>query len=70
MAGDMPYNAGSGRAFFEVLIDAVLIKICAGPGAGEKNVSGLPTLEPVLCQKIEVPVRKECISISPALAFN
>ena len=69
MAGDMPYNAGSGRAFFEVLIDAVLIKVSAGPGTGEKNSSGFTTLKPVFSQEVKVPVRKDRIPIPPAFAL-
>lgn len=70
MTGNMSSNASLGCAFFEVLVDAVRIKIGAGPRTGEKNVPGPAALEPVLCQKIKVSVGKDRIPVMPALAFT
>jgi len=51
MTGNMLGYASPGGTLFEVLIDAVLIKVSAGPGTGEKNSSGFTTLKPVVCKK-------------------
>lgn len=70
MTGNVSGNAGFSRTFFEKLIDTGFIQISPCPGAWKKNVSWLAALEPVLCQKIKVSVRKDGISITPALAFT
>ena len=69
MTGNMLGYAGPGGALFEILIDAVLIKVSTGPGTGEKNSSGFTALKPVFSQKVKVPVRKDRIPIPPAFAL-
>ena len=69
MTGNMLGYASPGGTLFEVLIDAVLIKVSAGPGTGEKNSSGFTTLKPVFSQEVKVPVRKDRIPIPPAFAL-
>lgn len=69
MTGNMLGYASPGGTLFEVLIDAVLIKVSAGPGTGEKNSSGFTTLKPVFSQEVKVPVRKDRIPIPPALLW-
>ena len=70
MAGYLFCNPRFGCTFLEVLIDTALVKISSRPGTGEKNVSGLTTLEPILRQKIKVPIGKYRISIPPAFALT
>ena len=56
-------NTGKPGAFLKELVDAVRIKVSAGPGAWEKDTLRTAAFVPIFCKKVEIFLGQDGILI-------
>ena len=62
-------NTGKPGAFLKELVDAVRIKVSAGPGAWEKDTLRTAAFVPIFCKKVEIFLGQDGIPVNPSFRF-
>ena len=70
MRGNMTVNAGEFSTFLKELVNIGYIKISTGPGTWEKDIFRATTFVPILCEKVSIFLRQNCIPVNSAFGFT